>query len=541
MTITKINESDYSDKGIRVKNNPLGLSVAEAQRAFDELSIDVIIPAYNRMADEVDSAVEALETADNTNTQQITTNTQNIKQNTGDISNLEVNLQQISQKVTQNTNDISGIEDDTAELFTELSNKVSSSDVLVKNNTAKYTPSGDYNPATKKYVDDTISISGGGDMLKTVYDPQNKSQDIFQYANDISVSKLKTHTDNINNPHSVTAAQVGALAESDFTKANILSKIGTMPIANGGTGATSSDGAVTSLGITKKIYNPNLLINGDFQVWQRGTEITQSANTNKYTADGWILGFVNDGKTHTVKKDTDGSMYIDPNGGYTKLRQVIEIPDSLRGKTVFLQVCAKSGKSDSSDAVLQIGNGTYTDGTWGSPTISAVTATSEYAVFTASFTIPTTGLPYVEIYVYSTNILNIKWVKLEVGSVGTAFSPKSYSEELALCQRYFYSFNPNGATAYLGLGVVNTTTSSATVVHLPVSLRTNTPTVTATGSWNMAIVAVSDKGISSTALYLCTGNTVSLTHTLSATATTGSIGYVKAMTGANLTLDCSFY
>ena len=30
-------------------------------------------------------------------------------------------------------------------------------DVLEKNNTTAYTPNGDYNPATKKYVDDAIS------------------------------------------------------------------------------------------------------------------------------------------------------------------------------------------------------------------------------------------------------------------------------------------------------------------------------------------------------------------------------------------------
>lgn len=40
---------DYADKGIRVKNNPLGLSVPNAQRAFDELSLDVIIPAFNHL------------------------------------------------------------------------------------------------------------------------------------------------------------------------------------------------------------------------------------------------------------------------------------------------------------------------------------------------------------------------------------------------------------------------------------------------------------------------------------------------------------
>ena len=35
-------------------------------------------------------------------------------------------------------------------------NAVTSSEVLTKTNTTSYTPTADYNPATKKYVDDSI-------------------------------------------------------------------------------------------------------------------------------------------------------------------------------------------------------------------------------------------------------------------------------------------------------------------------------------------------------------------------------------------------
>ena len=42
--------------------------------------------------------------------------------------------------------------------------------VLTKTNTAPYVPAGEYHPATKKYVDDAVSQAGGGDMSKSVYD-----------------------------------------------------------------------------------------------------------------------------------------------------------------------------------------------------------------------------------------------------------------------------------------------------------------------------------------------------------------------------------
>ena len=33
--------------------------------------------------------------------------------------------------------------------------------------------------------------------------------------------------------------------------------------------------------------SPNILINGDFDVWQRGTTFNLSSSTNIYTADRW--------------------------------------------------------------------------------------------------------------------------------------------------------------------------------------------------------------------------------------------------------------
>ena len=55
----------------------------------------------------------------------------------------------------------------------KLSEKANSSDVLEKTNTTEFTPTADYQPATKKYVDDSVSSAGSGDMLKSVYDKDN--------------------------------------------------------------------------------------------------------------------------------------------------------------------------------------------------------------------------------------------------------------------------------------------------------------------------------------------------------------------------------
>jgi hypothetical protein len=51
--------------------------------------------------------------------------------------------------------------------------RAATADVLTRTNTTAYAPAAPYHPATKKYVDDSISSSGNGDMMKSVYDTNN--------------------------------------------------------------------------------------------------------------------------------------------------------------------------------------------------------------------------------------------------------------------------------------------------------------------------------------------------------------------------------
>lgn len=84
----------------------------------------------------------------------------------------------------------------------KLSEKANSSDVLIKTNTTEFTPTADYQPATKKYVDDSVSSVGSGDMLKSVYDKDNDGiiDDValLQYygTTDITISDLSYFTVN---------------------------------------------------------------------------------------------------------------------------------------------------------------------------------------------------------------------------------------------------------------------------------------------------------------------------------------------------------
>jgi hypothetical protein len=76
----------------------------------------------------------------------------------------------------------------------------------------------------------------------------------------------------------------------------------------------------------------------------------------------------------------------------------------------------------------------------------------------------------------------ITGVQLEVGSVATPFEHRSYGEELALCQRYFYSA-ADGASQSLGLGVNYSSTYMMGAINFPVTMRT-TPTLSAASGAN---------------------------------------------------------
>ena len=77
-------------------------------------------------------------------------------------------------------------------------------------------------------------------------------------------------------------------------------------------------------------------------------------------------------------------------------------------------------------------------------------------------------------------------VQLEKGSTATSFDYRPYGTELALCQRYAYVANGQGAIPFVS-GIANSTTSAYLTYVLPVIPRT-TPTLTVSGR-----VAISDQ------------------------------------------------
>lgn len=209
-----------------------------------------------------------------------------------------------------------------------------------------------------------------------------------------------------------------------------------------------SDRVAVIEGVYPQLSNPNLLINGDFQVWQRGTSFTLGA-TKAYLADRWC-GY-RSGFASGLIALKDGRFFKFTNANDSilgSIEQSLEssVVKSLVNKNITISFRVK-GSSASLIAVLlvyknasEFSPGTGADGIIINQTFNVTTG---FNTFSVSGTVPD-GINGLSVILQFNTINTSYWidyVKLEVGSVASPFIPRLYAEELMLCQRYYYQLS----------------------------------------------------------------------------------------------------
>lgn len=187
-----------------------------------------------------------------------------------------------------------------------------------------------------------------------------------------------------------------------------------LPVHNG---AGLKKGLLSQLAsyLGTKFSNPNLLINPDFKINQRG-----SANytRNGYTVDRWKVD------NGTVKPQSNGVTVTLNN----KAQFIQPFENTLSGThTATIKVTSITG-----DCVLFIGSHSLQLNKAGTFTITengSITGISLYKSTAGTCTI------------------NVEYIKLEQGSVSTPFMIPNYADELVKCQRYFM-YLPSSMTGY---------------------------------------------------------------------------------------------
>lgn len=181
--------------------------------------------------------------------------------------------------------------------------------------------------------------------------------------------------------------------------------------------------------------NMNLLTNGSFQVWQRGTSFDASV-TERYSADRWIRRNL----TTKVNKLDKGLRIA--NGGTENdacgIGQPLENIEALLGKTVTLSVKVRAVVGT---WVLCMSKSNTRAHVSGYDELSAFITTT--GVHTVTFTVPKTkNYKYYSIQLYSNEgeTIEVEYIKLEEGSVATKNDKLPYAVELAECQRFYNKF-----------------------------------------------------------------------------------------------------
>ena len=203
--------------------------------------------------------------------------------------------------------------------------------------------------------------------------------------------------------------------------------------------------------------SPNLLINGDFDIWVRGTTFNVSNATNIYTADRWR--FEGNAFTGSLVRNAFTSGQTDvPDGPGYYARWINDTSALAQQYTQRIETNPPhklSGQQVTFSCWLRSASGTIADGNllWvgGSGNVGAITTT--WAKYTTTWTIPTQSATY---YTVGFNCpanetllggVDIAHCQLEFGGVATTFKALTYAQEIAACQRYYYEAD-TGLSAY---------------------------------------------------------------------------------------------
>ena len=210
--------------------------------------------------------------------------------------------------------------------------------------------------------------------------------------------------------------------------------------------------------------NKNLIINGDFDLWQRSISEVIS-NATGFVSDRWDSTSSGSVQTVTRESFTPGQTSVPNNPKYFHRtnrtsaditpnyiqRQFIEGVDTLSGGKATITFWAKANASKSIRVALQ-----QSFGTGGAPstqvytTIFTPTIGVGWVKYSATVDIPsisgktlgtngdhTLVLYFSEEASFGTFTLDIAQVQFEEGQLSTSFEKRSIAAELALCQRYF--------------------------------------------------------------------------------------------------------
>jgi hypothetical protein len=250
--------------------------------------------------------------------------------------------------------------------------------------------------------------------------------------------------------------------------------------------------------VSSTVGTGNVLLNGAFEIWQRGTSVT---TTFGYTADRWFHYRDGSGSAATISQQTftpgaapvagyEGRFFYRFNQttagtGATEnlIQNLMEDVRTLAGETATISFWAKADAARTIQTQIQQNFGSGGSSRVDSTPVSHSLTTS-WARYTSTVILPSISGKTIGASSYlnlafrlplnTLQTIDIWGVQLEAGSTATAFRRNSSSlqSELAGCQRYFYRMGGNTINdhAYL-VGYMFSSTGGWHTLQMPVQMR----------------------------------------------------------------------
>ena len=217
---------------------------------------------------------------------------------------------------------------------------------------------------------------------------------------------------------------------------------------------------VKSRGTDNVTGRRNILINGDFQVWQRGT----TGTVNTYTCDRWKgWGYQQSVTRQQAENATSNTgrfalrnAHNDATSNqFSAIAQTLETNDTakVRGKKLTFSIDVKKGSAFTGTLFLQIVTRTDSEADMNSGTrqvlvsedisSSLTTSLQRFTVTTSSAVAQNALTLGVNVYHGGTsgtdanNFFQVERAQLEIGETATDFENIPFAETFSLCQRYY--------------------------------------------------------------------------------------------------------
>ena len=194
----------------------------------------------------------------------------------------------------------------------------------------------------------------------------------------------------------------------------------------------------------------NRIINGNFDIAQRGTSISSGVSALTYTLDRWIVAANTAAVTASQGSQTSAPyrfLSVTGAAGNTgvSIRQRIEAKTirDLAGQQVTLSFFIYNATSNATSIAVQMDHANTEDNfsaatQFFTATLPSVSDTTRQSV---TVTLPAEARNGVEVRfianAITTGVFVLHTVQLEPGSVATPFEQRPIGTELALCQRYY--------------------------------------------------------------------------------------------------------